>query len=182
MPRDVENLVRGLISQPSESEWFEFKVNQEDPESIGKYVSAISNSTMLADEQEGFLVFGVQDQTHEIVGTDVRLSTKSVGNDSFLHWLNKRLSPSLHLKHKTAEIDGFHVEVLCIDPAYKQPVRFNGQAYIRIDSSLHPISQNPAKEEALWRTVSRFTFEDSVASTRVSEDYIERDFFYGRPC
>ncbi|TIO29541.1 ATP-binding protein, partial [Mesorhizobium sp.] len=71
---DVEQLVRRLVGYPRESEWLEFKMNEFQPETIGKYVSALSNSAILAGEDCGYLVFGVEDGTHEILGTTVRLA------------------------------------------------------------------------------------------------------------
>ena len=37
-------LVRELCNLPHETEWVEFKVNHRNPQAIGEYVSALSNS------------------------------------------------------------------------------------------------------------------------------------------
>jgi ATP-dependent DNA helicase RecG len=39
------SLLKELVELPHETEWVEFKVNNADPEDIGQYLSAISNST-----------------------------------------------------------------------------------------------------------------------------------------
>jgi len=36
----INNLVRELISLPRETEWVEFKHNNDDPQTIGEYISA----------------------------------------------------------------------------------------------------------------------------------------------
>ena len=43
----INNLVRELISLPRETEWVEFKHNNDDPQTIGEYISALSNSAAL---------------------------------------------------------------------------------------------------------------------------------------
>jgi ATP-dependent DNA helicase RecG len=56
-------LLERLLSEPRESEWLEFKLNNSNVHEIGAYVSALANSAMLADKERGFLVFGVEDKT-----------------------------------------------------------------------------------------------------------------------
>ena len=46
-----------LLSQ-SESEILEFKFNNEDPERIGKYVSALANSSALFGRQFSYMIWG----------------------------------------------------------------------------------------------------------------------------
>ena len=70
MMRLVE-LVNGLRALPSETEWAEFKQNQFDPDVIGKTVSALSNGARLKDQENAYLVWGVEDGTHAIVGTNI---------------------------------------------------------------------------------------------------------------
>lgn len=57
-----------------ENEIIEFKQagNDYDKDKIGKYFSALSNEANLKGLQNGWLVFGVHNETHEIVGSDYR--------------------------------------------------------------------------------------------------------------
>jgi len=48
---NVKELLYVLLSEPAESEWLEFKVNNDQPELIGQYISALSNSACLHKEQ-----------------------------------------------------------------------------------------------------------------------------------
>jgi ATP-dependent DNA helicase RecG len=169
---DPEKLVRRLAAFPRETEWLEFKVGNFNPESVGKYVSAIANSAVFCGEDKGYLAFGIEDLTHRIVGTSVRLDFEKVGNETYLHWLSKNLVPSINIDHCGVEIDGCHVEILAIDPGYHQPVRFKQEAYIRIDTSLHPLSHHAERERAIWQATSRFAFEQSVATSHMSAEQI----------
>lgn len=174
--KNPEKLLEWLIGLPRENEWVEFKLSNNNPVSIGKYISALANSAIYNDESHGFLVFGVEDKTHNIVGTSVNIDTQTKGNEALKHWLNKKLDPRINFESCRLEINGHAVEIIRIDPAYKHPVRFDGIAYIRIDESLHPLSQHPQREGAIWQAVNRFSLEDSVASHGLSEEEISDKF------
>jgi ATP-dependent DNA helicase RecG len=174
--KDVERLVEGLIKCPRESEWLEFKVNEFNADSVGKYVSALSNGAILTGQDCGYLVFGIEDVTHAVVGTNLNIASKKVGNDTFLHWLNGRLQPRVTIDLKTANMNGKRVEVLAISHGYQQPVKFNGTAYIRIDTSLHPIGDDSARERALWQATSRFSFEQAIVLSHLSSSELFRAF------
>ena len=48
---ELKNLLTDLISLPKENEYVEFKTNNQNPDSIGKYLSALSNSANLIKEK-----------------------------------------------------------------------------------------------------------------------------------
>ncbi len=69
---EVEKLtstLKRLTALPQETEWVEFKHNFHSPEEIGERVSALANSAALLNEPFGYMVFGVEDETHQVVGT-----------------------------------------------------------------------------------------------------------------
>ena len=72
-PEYLRDLVRKLCALPAESEWVEFKANNTDPATIGKDISALSNGAALHARPFGYLLWGVDDDTHEIVGTKFTL-------------------------------------------------------------------------------------------------------------
>ena len=43
-----------------------------EPQEIGEYLSALANAACLADQPRGYLVFGIDDVTHDVVGTRLR--------------------------------------------------------------------------------------------------------------
>ena len=70
-------LLDELRSLPSENEWLEFKKAQNDFhfDEIGKYFSALSNEANLKGKASAWLIFGVDDKTHTITGTQYRAAT-----------------------------------------------------------------------------------------------------------
>ena len=63
------------VALPHETEWVEFKHNHSDPQMIGEYLSGISsNAAALCEQPFGYIVWGIEDGTHNIVGTSVQAS------------------------------------------------------------------------------------------------------------
>jgi len=58
-PELLQELAAHLLAQP-EQRWLEFKDNNQDPERIGKYISALSNSAALEEMSFGYLVWGIE--------------------------------------------------------------------------------------------------------------------------
>ncbi len=161
----LNDLLDQLASLPDETEWVEFKTNNGDQKAIGEYCSALSNSTRLADQQAGYLVFGVEDGTHNLVGTDLTLNDLKVGNEEFQNWLTNRLRPSINVEFYEFDRDDKHFIILIIHPAIGSPVQFNNAAYIRVGSAKRPLNSLPEKERLLWQKCSDVNFENGVASS-----------------
>lgn len=144
-------LVDRLCAEPNEVEWFEFKVNRYDPQEIGEYLSALANSACLAGKQNGYLVFGIGDRTHEIVGTHFDPhTTKGRGNQDLLIWLGVGLQPNVGFEVYVFEHHGKRVVLFEVGSAWDRPVRFYGTAYVRVGESRTKLSKYPEKERAIW--------------------------------
>lgn len=77
---NLEMLVSELVKLPDETPWLEFKHNNYDPDMIGRDISALANAATLHEKSYAYMVWGVQDETHEIVGTDRNLQNIKKGN------------------------------------------------------------------------------------------------------
>lgn len=173
---DPHALLQSLCALPRETNWLEFKVNIFSAESVGKYVSGLANAAMLDRQRAAYMVWGVEDRAHEIVGTDVRIENEKKGDESFLFWLSKNLRPKLHITHHRIDVGSKIVEMLCIDPGYNQPVTFNGQSFIRIDTNLTPLREHVEKERALWQITSSYSFENATIAPHMSAEAILQRF------
>ena len=76
----LQSLVRELAKLPTETEWVEIKCNNKDPQLIGEYISALSNSATLCGRTKGYLVWGIHNDTHEIIGTEFQYRKMKTGN------------------------------------------------------------------------------------------------------
>lgn len=70
-----------LVSLPKETEWVEFKHNFHSEEEIGQRLSALSNSAALLNKPFGYLVFGVEDGSHAVIGTTFKAKQHKKGNE-----------------------------------------------------------------------------------------------------
>lgn len=160
---DFEGLIVRLCAQPRESEWLEFKHNLADPEQIGSYISALSNSAALHGEANGYLVWGIEDGSHRLLGTTFDLTTAKKGNQSLHLWLLGALNPDPGIHFTSGLVQGRQVAVLEIPAASHYPVQFHGTAYIRIGSHKKKLDDHPAQAKQLYRNLDETPFEFRIA-------------------
>ena len=103
---DFKRLIDSLLVKNKETEWIEFKENFHSKEEIGERLSALSNSAFLCNMPYGYMVFGVNDDTLKVVGTDFFAMRKKVGNEELESWLSTRLNPRVDFEI----IDNFDYE------------------------------------------------------------------------
>ncbi|MDR1452579.1 MAG: ATP-binding protein [Candidatus Margulisbacteria bacterium] len=78
---ELQSLLLKLCAEPQETQWLEFKLNgATNNHKIGEYISALSNGATLTNKEYGYLVWGVEDITHRIIGTNFRFSKAKQGN------------------------------------------------------------------------------------------------------
>ncbi len=165
-------MVRELIMLPQETEWVEFKVNNANPVEIGEYISALANSATLLEKPRAYVLWGVEDATRKVVGTSFRPTTVKQGNEDLEHWLTRLLQPQVPFRFHMSEVDNRRVVLLEIDSALHQPIRFNGEEYIRVGSYTKKLKDHPEKERALWGRFTAIAFEDGLATQRLSGDEV----------
>jgi ATP-dependent DNA helicase RecG len=174
---DANNLLARLLQEPRENEWLEFKQNKFSPEDLGQYISGLSNSAILAEQEYAYLVYGVEENTRTVTGTSVRLKQERVGNELLENWLNHLIHPSINFEFVILNANGVHVEMVIITPAYMMPIRFKSNSYIRVDQVLKVLRDFPERERAIWSITSRFKFERGVAAANLKDDKIFELFF-----
>ncbi len=168
------SLVQELCGLRRETEWVEFKANRRKPEEVGEYISALANSAALAGKAFAYMVWGVSDQDHAVVGTDFDPSAAKVGNEVLESWILRLLEPRIHFRFFRIVVDGHSVVVLEIERAFRQPVQFRGQEYIRVGSYKKKLKDFPEKARSLWRVFDETPFENRVAVERVRDDEVLR--------
>jgi len=153
-------LIDRLRALPTETEWFELKRNRYEPQQLGEYLSALANAACLAGQPRGYLVFGIDDATHDVVGTDFDpYATKAKGNQDLLPWLAAGLRPNTGFEpHVVAHPDG-RVVLFEIGPANGEPVGFYGTPYIRVGTSKTELGKHPEKARGLWTRGSDWSAE-----------------------
>ena len=162
-------LVREQCSLPHETEWTEFKENNYDSAMIGKDIAALANGAALRGREKAYMLWGIEDETHSVVGTTfVPGIAKGRGNEPLENWLLRLLRPQVHFSFHQVEIDEKRVVILEIAPAAQHPVAFKGERFIRVGNATKNLKDHPETERALWRILERANFESCIADERVS--------------
>jgi len=177
-----ENMINEIVEQcrlqSSESPWIEFKVNNSDPQDIGEYVSALSNSAALFNQATAFMIWGIDDSTHNIVGTNFDPSITKVGNAGLDLWISTQLDPQIQFYFHKTTIESKNIVLLEISAANSSPVKFKNIDYVRIDTHKKKLKDYPDTERALWAIFSKKPFEVLVAMENISGDFVLRLFDY----
>ena len=148
---DLTALLDRLRAEPRESEWLEFKTNRYEPQAIGEYLSALANSACLLGKPRGYLVFGIEDGTHAVVGTSFDPQAEiGQGNQLLPLWLALGLKPKLGFDMHTSRYHGQRVVLFEVHPAFDRPVEFYGKAFVRNGTSKTSLAGYPEKERAIW--------------------------------
>lgn len=168
------SLVNRLRKLPVETEWVEYKGNNIDPQMIGEYISALSNSAALVGKEKGYLLWGIDDSTHEITGTSFNPFMAKKGNQELENWLMDLSNPRLSFKFAEIDVDGKRVVILEIPRASIKPTAFSGKEYIRIGSYKKNLKEYPEKERILWQSFEALPYEMRVALENVSEEDVTR--------
>ena len=168
--QELTSLLDRLCREPHETDWLEFKENKYEPQVLGEYLSALANAAGLAGKPRGYLIFGVQDQTHAVVGTHFDHQAVKKGNQELLLWLAMGLQPNVGFEvHVLAHPKG-RVVFFEIGPALDRPVRFNATPFIRVGTSKTELRKHPEKERVLWSRRTDWTGQVCEGATLVDID------------
>jgi predicted HTH transcriptional regulator len=165
-------LLSELRSLPNETEWVEFKTNNWSD--LGEYVSALANSSYIQEKEYGYIVFGIDDLTHRIIGTNFNPYQKAKGNEDLIPWIARLLEPKVHFEHFIFDAEGERIVIFRIRSANGIPVKFSGEAFIRIGSYKKKLLAHPEKEKLIWTKEPSSSFELGIAYFDASADDVLR--------
>lgn len=170
----LTSLVHELCKLPAETPWLEFKHNNGDPTMIGERISALSNSAALEGKSTAYLVWGVEDGSHRLVGTAFDPFSAKVGNEALENWLRHSLTPPRHFAFHSIELDGLRIVVLEIPRATHTPIQFKGTEHIRSASYTKKLKDFPEMERELWRVFETTPVESLPATGELTAEEVLR--------
>lgn len=167
----LQSLLRELCRLPAETEWVEFKSNKDSAEMIGEYISALANSAALVGKQSAYVVWGVNDENHEVMGTTFKPSEMQHKQQELESWLLQKISPKIFFQfHEFLSANDQPVVILEIQAASNTPVQFDGTEFIRIGSYKKKLRDHSERERALWRVFDKIPFEKQIAAENLIAD------------
>jgi predicted HTH transcriptional regulator len=161
-------LVRELCKRPAETPWLEFKHNNDNPDSIGEYLSALSNAAALDGRANAYLIWGIENGTHTILGTSFAPTQARKGGEELESWLLRMLSPRLHFRFVALEMESKVVVLVEIPAASVKPTQFAGKEWVRVGTNKKPLKDYPELERELWRRFDHTPFEAQLAAENLS--------------
>ena len=182
-------IILKLCENTSELEHVEFKKSNFSPLTTAKNISAITNAMTRRNIPRGYLIWGIDNETHEIVGTAFKPYSQKVsrgdgrGNEELYLWLSKHIKPTPRLTFrelKTIENKRIVVGILDINPS--EISKFDGEAFIRIGANTRPLREFPPIEKELWSRILSQEFETLSARSSVTleevYELLDLDAFY----
>lgn len=109
------------------------------------------------------MLWGIDDKTHEIVGTKYNLQTLKKGNQELENWLRSLLSKNADFEFHSVTMNGMTVGVLIIYRAANQTVMFEKVDYIRVGSYTKKLNEYPTVQAQLWDRIRNTKFEERYA-------------------
>lgn len=169
--RDIA-LVDELRSHTSECQWLEFKKDNTDHEMIGKRCSALSNAARIEGRDTAYMLWGIEDETHKVLGTSFDPESRKVGGTVLQLWLANSLQPSITFSFRTVAHPDGRVVLLEIPAATGTPVSFNGIPYVRIGSATPKLTDYPERYQKLLERMQPYRWEHGVAAQYIRGDDI----------
>lgn len=133
-------------------------------------MSALSNSAALEGKAFAYMLWGIDDAEHTIVGTSFKPQSCKRGNEELESWLLRQLAPKIDFRFHEVPTDSGRVVLLEIGRAFRHPAQFAGTEYIRIGSYKKRLKDFPEKERTLWRIFDATPFEVMSAVDKASAD------------
>ena len=169
----LKGTLNDLRSLDSENEIVEFKEakNNYDFTKLGKYFSALSNEANLCSKPYGWLVFGVKDNDHSIVGTQYRSERKDL--DKLKGEIANKTSNRISFIdiHEVNLPEG-RVILFQIPSAPKGiPIAFDGHYYARDGEELVPL--NIEKIERIRAQATKEDWSAAIVTAATLEDLDE---------
>ena len=165
-------LIDELRAQTSENALVEFKENNTDKEMIGRLCSALANAARVDNQDFAYVVWGIRDSDHAVIGTSFEPDKQTVNNQGFQIWLAQRLKPSIAFSFRTIQHPAGKVVLLEIPAATTAPVEFDKTAYIRIGSATPRLADYPDRFRCLVDQIRPYAWEKDIAKTFVTDDEI----------
>lgn len=141
---DPQHILHQLLKLPVETEWVEFKAatGSYDFHKLGCIFSALSNEARLHKQECGWLVFGVDDTTHDILGTNYKDTPESLDRLKLEITQDTTNGVGFLTVYEIFE-SGKRVLMFSIPPApYGMPIAWKNKFYGRDGSSIGDLKQD----------------------------------------
>lgn len=178
--QELKNILDKFRGLPSETEWLEFKSaeNSFDFNKLGKYFSALSNEANLKKQPSAWLIFGIDDKTKKIKGSQFRPNRASL--DSLKSEVANHTTANLTFTEiYDIQLPEGRVVMFQIPPAPMGiPIAWKGHFYGRNDEELGAL--NIQEIEDIRSQVNNYDWSGEVVEQARLEDLSEEAIAFAR--
>ena len=173
------DILENLLLLEDEYEWLDFKENWFNKDEIGEYISAVANGACLCDKEYGYIIWGVKDNSRDIVGTSINFD-KDINHEPYKHYLARNLKPSIAFEVIEKEYQGKRIVMLQIPSSKSVQTKYKDVSYFSIGSSKEKINKFPEWELKLNITLQEGfpTIVNVAAPDYAQELTFEKLFMY----
>jgi len=174
---DKEAILRILecLKTKGELPYIEAKNSLPDKEQIGKTLSALSNSASYHNQEYAYIIWGIENGTWDVIGTEFDIEKESQGKKGFiLPQIIDAFNHGVEIARGAFGIDGRRLFVLRIKNSGNDPLYFNKIAYIRIGEVNDELSDHP---EILKFLINKNVDWSGQTPEGSSLDWIDEDAF-----
>ena len=168
------------LKKENEIPWIEAKHNLDDIIKIAQTISALSNSASWKDEEYGYFIWGLENKTWKILGTDLDLrneTTFSYKTELIKQipkmWLLAKLQPSIYFEDFEFVLEGLRIYVLKIKNCGNKPIYFDKIAYIRIDSHNQELLKYPDINKVILNKNKKLDWSAQICEGATVDDLDE---------
>jgi len=111
----MENLTfvyRDIMKRPIDTEWIKICNHISTPQEIADLIPLISHATALAGMDHGYVVWGVENETRQVVGTSFKPYLEKKGKKKLITWLAGLFQPKIDFHFLELEIDHKPIVIL----------------------------------------------------------------------
>ncbi|MDD9961420.1 MAG: putative DNA binding domain-containing protein [Gammaproteobacteria bacterium] len=156
-------LIEDLRALPAETAWAEFKQGNTDPQRIGRLISALANAARIADQETGYLVWGIRNSDHAVIGTAFEPASTKRQGQPLEHWLTQHLQPDLAFSFDIVQHPEGRLVLLSVPSATIAPVEYDRTAFVRIGEATPRLADHPDRQRALWDKLRPYVWEAGIA-------------------
>jgi len=184
---ELKNKLSELLNLNNENEVVEFKEakTQYDFHKLGKYFSALSNEANLKNVKSAWLIFGIENKSHKIVGSKFKEKGNSL-QDLKNEIANKTVSNITFIEIYELLLAEGRIILFEIPPApHGIPISFEGHYYGRDGESLVPLNIEEIERIRTQSTINDWSKEivndatiddlDQEAIAKAKEVFIKRN-------
>ena len=152
---DLHIVLEELTAHPHETAWIEFKLNSGSitNEQIGEYISAMSNGATISNKPFGYLVWGIDDATHDIKGTNFSFANATQGNQDLELWIRNLLYPKINFEIFEFAYEEKSIVLLRIPSAKGEPTHFKKKPFVRIGSNKTDLRNFPEYVRIIYNSL-----------------------------